>query len=321
MYPTSRRTYKMLAKRCRAGLLISPFPRTYDTPSHWNSLSEHNKLFSLLRTLSQLHPNWIYSHQTAAMSLGYLEPNLTDFIPHIYTTEAYSSYRPPCAKWHYGSASPVTLDQSIRVTSPEQTVFDCLRTMPFTQGLAIADAYLRATHHSSDDLLDAFSQYAGYKGAKAARACASHADGKSENAGESIARAHMIELGFLAPRLQVTLPDPVNLGKHFRLDYFWLPDAMASRISPDGHLAIPPTKNCLQGAIAGELDGQAKYISPEYLGSKNTIDALTDERRRESRLTWYGIQFVRFNFHEACSPHYFNKLLTISGVPKRSSRA
>lgn len=65
------------------------------------------------------------------------------------------------------------------------------------------------------------------------------ADGKSENGGESLARAAMIELGFVRPELQHEFPNETNPKWPYRVDFAW---------KVGGKL------------IVGELDGADKYL-------------------------------------------------------------
>lgn len=121
------------------------------------------------------------------------------------------------------------------------------------------------------------------------------ADGNSENGGESFARGVMIEEGFLPPRLQVEIPDPVEPGRMYRVDYLWETDG---------------------GVIVGELDGRDKLADPALRKGKSMADVLRDERTRESRLTATGAKVMRFSFKDVLDRKRFVRMLEAFGVPR-----
>lgn len=90
------------------------------------------------------------------------------------------------------------------VTSPLRTVVDCARTLPFTEGLAVADSALRAHAVCLGELQRTAAATVG-PGATSVRRVARHADGRAANPFESVLRALAIEEGFdLEPQLTVT---------------------------------------------------------------------------------------------------------------------
>ncbi|WP_035903933.1 DUF559 domain-containing protein [Knoellia subterranea] len=101
------------------------------------------------------------------------------------------------------------------VTSPLRTVLDCARTLPFDEGLAVADSALRSGKVDKADLECAALVLKG-PGAVAARRVAKHADGRAANPLESVLRALTIEVGLeLTPQLEVADPGlyaKVDLG-------------------------------------------------------------------------------------------------------------
>lgn len=171
------------------------------------------------------------------------------------------------------------------------------------------------------------------------------ADGKSENGGESLARAAMIELGFVRPELQHEFPNETNPKWPYRVDFAW---------KVGGKL------------IVGELDGADKYLvnagknidftdNDEKFNGNNeikrnidTIDAVSSdisydtsnnssnsnssnefilrnydrsavirERDRERHLYSCGVDtIVRFDFSHVISPAKLEERLLGAGVPK-----
>lgn len=149
------------------------------------------------------------------------------------------------------------------------------------------------------------------------------ADGKSENGGESLARAAMIELGFVRPQLQREFPNLNNSKWPYRVDFAW---------EVDGKL------------IVGEFDGADKYLvnsgrslelNSSNLGNYDSLggdgsanddesillhydrSSVLRERDRERHLLNCGVnKIVRFDFSHVVDPPTLEKRLLDAGVPK-----
>ncbi|WP_291788685.1 hypothetical protein [Bifidobacterium sp.] len=122
-----------------------------------------------------------------------------------------------------------------------------------------------------------------------------YTDARSENGGESFARAVMIENGFSVPQLQVPFTDPLT-GKQFRVDFLWR--------TADGRI------------IVGELDGTAKYVDPQMTDRKSIQETVQAEREREQALFRAGVtDIVRFTFDDAVRQKPLIAKLRRAGVP------
>lgn len=122
------------------------------------------------------------------------------------------------------------------------------------------------------------------------------ADARSESWAESRARAIAIEGGFEVPDLQVVFPDPMGRGKGIRVDMLF----RASDGSP----------------VAAEVDGMEKYVSEEMLAGRTTVEALVDERQRESRINALGIPVMRCRARDLYEPGRFERMLEMYGVAR-----
>lgn len=190
---------------------------------------------------------------------------------------------------------------SVRVTPFWRTVEDCLLRAPFSYGLAIADSALRAKGSSRDELCERLrADCEGRRGYRRAQVIASHADGLSENGGESRFRAFFIAYGFPVPQLQVEFHDPLDPTRVFRVDYFWKLE--------DGTCVI------------GELDGKGKYTLQTDEG-REPIDPFVAERQRESHLTMLGHKVLRFTFNELKNPVKLVEKMRLAGIPQQADLA
>ena len=98
------------------------------------------------------------------------------------------------------------------------------------------------------------------------------------------------------PELQAKVADPLEAGRHWRVDYLWK--------LPDGR------------RVAGELDGREKYVSPEMTGGRAALDVLADERLRESRISASGIQVMRFSWRDLADARRFASIMDAYGIPR-----
>lgn len=167
--------------------------------------------------------------------------------------------------------------------------------MASREGLAVADSALRVWGLRQEDLLAYVGGMSrGYRGSAQARMTAAHTDARSANGGESIARAAMYELGFATPDLQVSVPDPLNPGHVYHVDYRW---------------ELPGGKE-----VFGELDGGEKYSDETMTQGHDTTWVMRRERRRESRLTVRHAGVMRFSLEEVADTAFFNGLLELFGI-------
>ena len=65
---------KGLYRRYRAGDLARPYPGLFARAEYWNQLNEPEQSLHAARTLSRLHPNWVFAGITAAAAHGFDHP-------------------------------------------------------------------------------------------------------------------------------------------------------------------------------------------------------------------------------------------------------
>jgi hypothetical protein len=201
---------------------------------------------------------------------------------------------------HHLPACKTEIVQGILVTCPERTIVDVLCGLDFADGLAAADSFLRATGLTRRDLGRIVDDYPRLHGIRQARQTAVHADGRSENGGESKARATILRLGYASPELQVEIDDPIERDRKYRVDFLWE--------RPDGRL------------VAGELDGRQKYSDPQMTQGKSSVAVMAQERLRESRIAATGVMVMRFSFQDTLNDQWFSHILDAFGIPKADRR-
>lgn len=161
-------------------------------------------------------------------------------------------------------AEHVTKCRGVPVTSVARTVIDLARTLPFAEGVAVADSALRDTQTSPDELAAALAQCPRWPGIQRARRVISFADPLAESVLESISRALFHEHGLPPPELQVWVGDEDDIAG--RVDFLWR-----------------------RYRTIAEADGAIKYTRPAQAMA---------QLNRDARLRDAGFEVVHFTWPE-----------------------
>lgn len=284
---------RRLIKKERPRSVFEPYPKLFVKADTWQALDRGARALFIIKGIAELHPHWVFFGPSAALIHG-MPVSWKDLRkPYVVTSSSISDAEKAQLVHRSSVKDELCLCQGVRVTSPVRTLFDCASRLSFQSALAIADGYARTGGLGAEELCDDIRmRFRGQRGVKRVEAICAHADGRAESGGESIARAVMIQQGFYLPELQTPLPDPIDPAKMFRADFAW---------------------ESKKGIVLGELDGAKKYTM-----SGDPLDALRDERIRESRLTAYGHAILRFSYAQLLPRNRteFVALLEKFGVPR-----
>ena len=199
--PPDKRLREALRRRARRGTsVVDAGHGAYARASYWTGLSRPERTRHLLRSLQELHPEWVFCRESAAAAWG-LPVSYADLeVIHVATDAANRRGRYGDVAWHAVEDDDGVTVHGIRTTSLERTVFDCLRSERFGQGLAVADAALRIPRATRAGFIRYFlGMQKAHRGVWKAVRAMRLADPRSESGGESIARGAMIELGYALP--------------------------------------------------------------------------------------------------------------------------
>lgn len=277
--------------------LVMPFRGMYARKSTWNALEPDEQALWAVRGAAAQHPKWAFCNVSAALvhGLGVAWDSLGKL--HVASTDGNRAPSTEEVERHYIARPSLQKIDGVLVTDLMSTVFDCLRSLPRGQAVAVADSLLTKTGHDCEWLSSCIAtEFRGYKGVARALEAAAIADPRSENPGESIAREAMISLGFAVPELQFEIDDPLEEGRSYRVDFAWLDDSG-------------------RPIVFAELDGYRKTCNPKYMNGRSAERVLADERRRESRISAYGVPVARFSLAEAKNPFILEAILDRFGVP------
>lgn len=115
--------------------------------------------------------------------------------------------------------SDVVVRRGVPVTTVGRTVVDLARTLPFAEGVAVADSALRAKLTTPGQLDAVAARCVRWPGIQRARRVVRFADERAESALESISRAVFHEHGLPPPELQVWVGDEDEIIG--RVDFLW----------------------------------------------------------------------------------------------------
>lgn len=293
--PTSRSLERALARLRAAGVVVRPHRGLYAPSATWEALNVRERYMMWLRSLSRRHPDWVFCSHSAAAAYGVELPHRAMGAIHIVASR---TTRDGDICRHHIKAAAADERDGIKVTAFAHAVGSSIVQLDFPYALGVADSALRVADCTGAHLLRSmFDQMKGTCRREYLADVLSYADSRSENGGESYARAIMIEQGVMLPELQVEHIDPIS-GKRYRVDYEW---------------------ELANGVVCGELDGAEKYSRIARRRGRSIEDVLREERQRESRLRNQGMRFARFTFDQVREVDPFLAILDSCGIPRIGS--
>ena len=295
--PKTKAEHLIVARRVRDGRLFSPHPGVY-ARSVWDApeFCLRNAACTV-RTLAKMHPDWIFTSFSAALIYGLWVPYYRCApICIAQPTCGYAQKSEPIAARRLKHID-VRVEAGVRVTSLSQTLFECAIDAPASGALPVIDSAYRFRRKELDGLWNFVNAHAkGRHGNARARMTLASASGRAESGGESMVRGRIIEEGFMPPTvLQAKFIDPLDHASTMRVDMLWE--------LPGGRRVI------------GEVDGMIKYTDTGILQDRTAVDALVDERQRESRLNALGLPVMRFLVKRAFEPGYIESVLRAFDIP------
>lgn len=296
-YGTTKAHRSALARRAQAQELERVFPNMYARPDYWDSLQPDERTRHRARTLHLKHPNWVFAGITAAAIHGFDHQwHLhADSVTIAATTQGDNASSAQVKRIFASDCTPVRIGE-LPVTSRARTVVDCGLSTEFRFALPVIDSALRKGVTIAD-ILNICSTMR--------RDCTPifrllhYTNPASENGGESLGRAAIIEGGLAVPELQQEIIDP-QTGDLYRVDYLW---------------RLPTGRT-----VVGEFDGYAKYVDPGMNDRKGIRGAVHAEKERETGLYRAGVDtIVRFSYEDAMAQHPLINKLRAAGIPQAAT--
>ncbi len=295
LYARKKWVVDALRRRVRRGTLLEVAPNCFVRWSTWQKLKKLPRYLWIIRAVAKARRGCVFCGASAAALYGLYVPYADMGRVHIATSKKAHTRSSRLVARHPVEADQTYVIDGLLVTSPLRTSFDCMRAHEFPEALAYADSTLRFLGVSKQDMQRYVDSHAHFRGVAAAREAVRFADPRAENGGESVARATMIEMGYMIPDLQRPFTDDIS-GDTYRTDFYWeLPDGTT---------------------IAGELDGAQKYTDPDYMDGRNFSGVVRGERLRESRISKQVDGICRFTPDDVADHTYFARVLDSFGIPR-----
>ena len=159
-------------------------------------------------------------------------------------------------------ADHVVSYRGVPLTSVPRTVIDLARTLPFAEGVAVADSALHAGLATKAGLAVVIADCPRWRGLQRAREVIAFSDARAESVLESLSRAVFCQAGLPPPDLQVWVGDDEEIIG--RADFLWR-----------------------RYNTIGEADGAMKYQTPARART---------QLERDARLRTAGYEVVHFTW-------------------------
>ncbi|ROQ37508.1 hypothetical protein EDF46_2966 [Frondihabitans sp. PhB188] len=280
------------------GLLHRVAPGSYVDAAEWRALSERTQYEVVIRAqMARLSPDVVVSHDSAAAL--WRMPSLDGWPGRVHVIDP--ARETPLTRGlvarHVGplDEADVVGGREFLVTSVTRTALDLALRDGFLVALLVFDHALRYYGVTQDDLRAALGRREKARRRVAVSRAIDFASADSESPGESISHAQMLLLGFEPPELQKEFTEDDRVVA--RTDFYW---------SGVG--------------VAGEFDGDEKYLSAAMRGGRSAEQVVVDEKwRTEELLDRHDVnRVVRWNYRVARTPALLEERLRRAGVPRRS---
>ena len=285
-----------LSRAAVRGTLVRLKRGAYLESSVWAELPRHRRHLALVLAFARSHPGAVFSHQSAAVLhglplIGALPPTVQVLAQRATGGRSEPGLHRRCLGFEDHEVTELQFSETwVRVTTVSRTLSDLAQVQPFAYAVAPLDFALREHMTSAEELVEALARRRPFRGAGRVERVLEFGDARAEFPGESLSRARIHELGFLAPDLQVRHRNP--RGGHFRTDFEWVDI----------------------GQI-GEFDGKGKYLKDEYTGGRPAGEVVYDEKLREDALRAEDKGVSRWGWPEAFGGKALRALLLRAGIP------
>lgn len=300
--PNSRAQRDAMRRRSNSGELVRPYYRTYARAEYWHGLNPEQQSMHVIKALAHIKPNWTFAGVSAAVVWGLDHPWRLhcDGLVWIATSGSVDLAGDSHLRRIFVASLKAYTVQGVKVTSVARTLVDCALRYSFDEVLPMFDAALRKCCVNEESVLEACDTVRADVGP--VLKLLHYADAASENGGESLCRAVIIEQGFAIPQLQRVFVDPANPRNEYRADFTW-------RFA-DGRMVVL------------EFDGNEKYVNPAMTRMRSTEQVVYEERLRESALRRAGVtDLIRTNYREVLGKAALAHKLLAAGIPFADSRS
>lgn len=124
----SRSDSRRLRKACERGDLVSPAKGVFALPEIWRHFKPQAREWQKLQALAMLHPDWVFSHTSAAVIHGLYVSNDKLGTVHIANERRSHGRSTASVARHVIEGDVPKRIRYAKATSLMRTAFDCMRT-------------------------------------------------------------------------------------------------------------------------------------------------------------------------------------------------
>lgn len=315
---------RRLAQLHNKGELVRIRRGVYTKAVDWNALNRFERYGLRAAAFQALVPvQPVLCHATAALLWGLWIVGVPTKL-HVVTEVSTSGRSNNGVVRHFGSLTDRTTQCGpFLLTDKLTTTLALIKELSFPYAVAVCDSALRVpetrlavnrfmpvgsgydSHEpswstdgpqgptvSADELRAAASLLNSRAARERTLAVINFASPLSGSAGESLSRAKMHLFGFPAPILQKKFA--LRDGSNAFVD-FWFKEQN----------------------MAGEFDGDGKYLRSDWGGGLTIQQRVMKEKRREDQIRAQGVGFVRWDWRDMNSRESFIALLRDAGLPRK----
>ncbi|MDF7663428.1 hypothetical protein PT282_01875 [Bifidobacterium sp. ESL0763] len=300
LHTHDHRDQQILRLLAKSGEVTRTRHGLYARSDSWSQLGRNERYFRIINGLHHWHPEWVFAGISAISAYGIEHPSWLHDGNQVFlaTGRAMGTNRNENVRYIQSMgdhASKLAKSSTVPVT---EALCHCAKHYRFHEVLPMFDSALRNQLASKESMtpMPGIPRPLRQK----LRRLLHYADPLSENGGESLCRAIMLEEGFGVPRLQqeFRIRNDAGINRTYRVDMTY---------------QLPSHK-----LIAVEFDGMGKYVNPEMTNYHSVRQVVHEEKERERDLLAKTsiTKIVRLDFTETMRRTTLVSKLIDAGLPR-----
>ncbi|MGO5252302.1 hypothetical protein ACTQ11_02980 [Collinsella bouchesdurhonensis] len=151
-----QRDYQLLKRRMNQKKVVEPRPGVFAPVDCWNKLGDRQRYLHVLRSMAAKHPDWVFCSFSAAVIQGLAVSKKQLRAIHIASPANHCGEAPTGVVRYRPSQLSVVTINGLKTTPEVETVFCCAARGGFSEGLIVADSFLRNNNMDSRQLYTQF---------------------------------------------------------------------------------------------------------------------------------------------------------------------
>lgn len=284
-----------VATRTAKHTLVRVHTALYARTAYWEHLTPVQRHLHVMRTLQDIHPEWVFCDVSAATVLGLQVPAWEIGRVNLLVKNVGQRQRANIVRHQLAQQDCIT-HHGVAITRLARTVFDCCQTRSLSTSLAVADSALDAFRLTKENYARQFEMYAAtaVEFDRAVRVL-KLARPQSPGGAWSYARGIMIQEGYAAPDVRAIARDPNDYRHGAFVDFRWR--------RPDGVM------------VYAQLTDNDRLFE-RGVGADATALSACAARRTAKPIVVKGVASMNLDFAQVLDRHSLVQTLDAYGVPR-----